>query len=108
MADSFRRYTDLAAAIQLAKASGMTNAQIVRALTGAMTYPDAMKLAKRAAPLLDLTTTQFMRLRRNESRSSLFEFRDKALAVAFLQQPGAIQLPAFARGVLFDRAEQLI
>ena len=66
MADSFLRYTDLAAVIQLAKANGMTTVQIIRALTGGMSHGDAMKLAKRAAPLLDLKVTQFMQLRKNE------------------------------------------
>lgn len=67
MADSFLRYTDLAAAIQLAKCNGMANQQIARALTGAMTYADALKVARRAAPLLDLSILDFMRLRKNMS-----------------------------------------
>jgi predicted transcriptional regulator len=45
------RYTDLAAAIQLAKASGMTTREIVRELTRGMTHADALKFAKGAAPL---------------------------------------------------------
>jgi hypothetical protein len=66
MSDSYLRYTDLAAAIQLARSHGMTNAQIIRALTGAMTYKDATKLARRAAPLLDLSVQDFMALRKNQ------------------------------------------
>ena len=65
MAD-FLRYTDLAAAIQLAKSHGMTTAQIIRVLTGAMTYADALRTARRAAPLLDLTVAEFMNRRKNE------------------------------------------
>jgi hypothetical protein len=34
MSDEILRYTDLAAAIQLAKAAGMTTREIVRELTG--------------------------------------------------------------------------
>jgi hypothetical protein len=65
MSESFLRYTDLAAAIQLARANGLTTAQIVRALSANMTYAEALVLARRAAPLLDLNTTEFMQLRRN-------------------------------------------
>ena len=60
------RYTDLAAAIQFAKANGLTTREIVREPTRGMTYSDALKYAKRAAPLLDLTVMEFMRLRKNE------------------------------------------
>jgi hypothetical protein len=60
------RYTDLAAAIQVARATDMTTTEIVRELTRGMTYSDALKYAKCAAPLLDLTVTEFMRLRKNE------------------------------------------
>ena len=66
MSESFLRYTDLAAAIQLAKSRGLTTTQIVRALSANMTYSEALNLARRAAPLLEIKTSEFMRLRRNE------------------------------------------
>jgi|HubBroStandDraft_1064217.scaffolds.fasta_scaffold272637_2 hypothetical protein len=66
MSDDILRYTDLAAAIQLAKANDMTTREIVRALTGGMTHSDALKHAKQAAPLLDINVSEFMRLRKNE------------------------------------------
>ncbi len=66
MRDEILRYTDLAAAIQLAKSSGMTTREIVRELSRGMTYLDALKLAKKAAPLLDVGVLQFMRLRKNQ------------------------------------------
>jgi hypothetical protein len=66
MKDEIHRYTDLAAAIQLAKSNGMTTREIVRVLSHGMTYMDALKLAKRAAPLLDIGVLQFMRMRKNE------------------------------------------
>ena len=66
MSDDILRYTDLAAAIRMAKSVGMTTPEIVRELTRGMTYTDALKFAKRAAPLLDITVTEFMRLRKNE------------------------------------------
>lgn len=67
MADSFLRYTDLAAAIQLARSYEMNDSQIARALTGAMSYKDALRLAKKAAPLMDLTVREFMNLRKNQA-----------------------------------------
>ena len=65
MDDSFLRYTDLAAAIQLAKSKGLSTTQIVRALSANMTYTEALVLARRAAPLLSLKVSEFMRVRRN-------------------------------------------
>ncbi len=66
MSDEILRYTDLAAAIQLAKANGMNIREIVRELTSGLGYSDALRLARRAAPLLDIGITEFMRLRKNE------------------------------------------
>ena len=66
MKDEILRYTDLAAAIQLAKSSGMTTREIVRELSRGMVHSDALKLAKTAAPLLDIGVAQFMRLRKNQ------------------------------------------
>jgi hypothetical protein len=66
MSDEILRYTDLAAAMQLAKSSGMTTREIVRELSRGMTYADALKLAKKAAPLLDIGVAQFMQMRKNQ------------------------------------------
>lgn len=66
MSESFLRYTDLAAAIQLARTKGKPTIQIVRALSANMTYADALDLARRAAPLLEITVSEFMKLRRND------------------------------------------
>ena len=67
MSDSTLRYTDFATAIHLAKATGMTTIEIVRALSGGMTYSDALnKVAKQAAPLLEISVPEFMRLRKND------------------------------------------
>jgi hypothetical protein len=65
VSDEILRYTDLAAAIQLAKAGGMTTVEIVRELSRGMAHADALKLAKRAAPLLGISVADFMRHRRN-------------------------------------------
>lgn len=66
MSDEILRYTDLAAAIQMARANEMTTREIIRELTRGMTYSDALRFARRAAPLLDVSVAQFMRLRKNE------------------------------------------
>jgi hypothetical protein len=65
MSESFPRYTDLAAAIQLARSNGMSTAQIVRALSGNMVHSEALSLARRAAPLLEIKVSEFMRIRRS-------------------------------------------
>jgi hypothetical protein len=62
---SFLRYTDLASAIHLARGAGMTTIEIVRSLSATLPHSEALKLAKRAAPLLEITTAEFMRLRKN-------------------------------------------
>ncbi|MBI3877796.1 MAG: hypothetical protein HY300_17855 [Verrucomicrobia bacterium] len=66
MSDEILRYTDLATAIQLARATGLTTREIVRAFTGGRTHTDTLVLAKKAAPLLDITVSEFMEMRRNE------------------------------------------
>jgi hypothetical protein len=60
------RYTDLAAVIQMAKARGWPTMRIVRTMSLGLTHADALKLARKAAPLLDITVAEFMRLRKNE------------------------------------------
>ncbi len=66
MSDEILRYTDLAAAIQLAKAAEMTTREIVRELTRGMIHADTLRLARRAAPLLEISVAEFMRLRKNQ------------------------------------------
>jgi len=66
MSDEILRYTDLAALIQMAKARGWRTERIVREMSAGLSYADALNLARRAAPLLDLTVSEFMRLRKNE------------------------------------------
>ena len=66
MSDEILRYTDLAALIQIAKSRGWSDEKIVREVSGGLPYAEALNLAKRCAPLLDLTVSEFMRLRKNE------------------------------------------
>ena len=60
------RYSDLAAVIQMAKARGWPTGRVVREMSSGLTYAEAIKLARKAAPLLDISVSEFMRLRRNE------------------------------------------
>ena len=60
------RYTDLAALVQMAKARGWPTERIVREMSGGLPHVEAMNLARRAAPLLDITISEFIRLRKNE------------------------------------------
>jgi hypothetical protein len=60
------RYTDLAALIQMAKSRGWPTGRIVREMSAGLPYAEAMNLARKAAPLLDITISEFMRFRRNE------------------------------------------
>jgi hypothetical protein len=60
------RYTDLAAVIQMAKARSWPTARIVREMSSNLPYQEALRLARKAAPLLDISVLDFMRLRKNE------------------------------------------
>jgi len=60
------RYTDLTAAIQMAKARGWPTTRIVREMSSGLTYAAARQLAHKAALLLDITVSEFLRLRKNE------------------------------------------
>jgi hypothetical protein len=64
--ESILRYTDLAAIIQMARARNWPTIRIVRAMSSGLSYGDALKLARKAAPLLDISVAEFMRLRKNE------------------------------------------
>ena len=66
MSDEILRYTDLAALIQMAKARGWSAERIVREMSMGLPYSEARNLARKAAPLLDITISEFMRLRKNE------------------------------------------
>lgn len=59
------RYTDIEEVIRLARLQGMSTIRIVRALSGAIPYSDALKVAQKAAPILGLSVRAFMDLRRN-------------------------------------------
>jgi hypothetical protein len=50
----------------MAKARGWATERIVREMSGGLPYSAAINLARKAAPLLDITVSEFMRLRKNE------------------------------------------
>ena len=64
--ESILRDTDLAAVIQMARARGWSVRRIVREMSAGLASADALKLARKAAPLLDISVVEFMRLRRNQ------------------------------------------
>jgi len=52
--------------VLLAKESGMTTVQIVRILSGCLTHREALQRAHEFAPLLGISVSDFMEMRRNE------------------------------------------
>ena len=64
--ENILRYTDLAAVIQMAKARGWPVVRIVREMSAGLSHSETVRLARKAAPLLDISVSEFMKLRRNE------------------------------------------
>lgn len=60
------RWADPEEVIKLAREQGFTTIQIVRVVSGALPYREALKVAREYAPLLDIPVSEFMRLRKNE------------------------------------------
>jgi hypothetical protein len=52
--------------VRLAKESGMTTNEIVRIVSGCLSYREALKRAHEFAPLLEISVSEFMQMRRNE------------------------------------------
>jgi hypothetical protein len=52
--------------VRIARESGMTTVEIVRVVSGCLTYREALKVAQEYAPLLEISASEFMRLRKNE------------------------------------------
>lgn len=60
------RYASPDEVVRLAKESGMTTVEIVRVVSGCLTYREALKRAHEFAPLLEISVSEFMQMRRNE------------------------------------------
>lgn len=52
--------------VQLAKENGMSTIEIVRIASAGQPYREALKVAHDYAPLLGISVSEFMRLRKNE------------------------------------------
>jgi len=52
--------------LRLAKEHGFTTEEIVRIVSGCLTYREAKRVAREYAPLLGITVKEFPDLRRNE------------------------------------------
>ena len=61
--DQFR---DSAEIIRFAREKGWTTMEVVRLLSGSLSYRKALEVARDWAPLLGLSVTEFMKMRRNE------------------------------------------
>jgi len=64
--DEILRYSDdLAKIIRMARAENWTTREIVRVLSGSLPHSEAQKIAREAAPLLEISTKEFLALRKN-------------------------------------------
>ena len=52
--------------VKLAKEAGMTTTEIVRIVSGCLSYREALNVARDYAPLLEISVSEFMELRKNE------------------------------------------
>lgn len=66
MSEHIQRYAPPDEVVRLAQENGFTTAEIIRIVSGGVTYRDALKIAQTYAPLLELTVSEFMKLRKNE------------------------------------------
>jgi hypothetical protein len=60
------RWADPEEVVRLAKESGMTTMEIVRVLSGCLNYQEALKRAREYSPLLGISVSEFMQMRKNE------------------------------------------
>jgi hypothetical protein len=64
--DHILRYAPPEDVIRLAREKGWSTLKIVRTISGSLPHREALKVARDWAPLLGLSVTEFMRLRKNE------------------------------------------
>lgn len=65
MIDEDTRWAPPEDVIRLARENGFTTAEIVRILSGCLSYKEALQVAREYAPLLGISVREFMELRRN-------------------------------------------
>jgi hypothetical protein len=67
MEDEYQlKYASPDEVVRLAKECGLTTTQIVRTISGCLTYREALKRAHEFAPILEISVSEFMEMRRNE------------------------------------------
>ena len=66
MEDDTLRYAPPEDVLRFARAKGWSTVRIVRTVSGALSHREALKVARDWAPLLGLSVTEFMQLRKNE------------------------------------------
>jgi hypothetical protein len=66
MEDHTLRYAPPEDVIRFAREKGWSTVRIVRTVSGALSRREAFKVARDWAPLLGLSVTEFMKLRKNE------------------------------------------
>ena len=66
MGENIQRYAPPDEVVRLAQENEFTTAQIVRIVSGGITHRDALDVARTYAPLLEISISEFMRLRKNE------------------------------------------
>jgi hypothetical protein len=66
MEDHSIRYAPPEDVIRFAREKGWSPIKIVRTVSGSLSYSEALKVAREWAPLLGLTTSEFMKMRKNE------------------------------------------
>jgi hypothetical protein len=60
------RYAPPEDVIRFAREKGWTTVKIVRTVSGSLSHNAALKVARDWAPLLGLTISEFMKMRKNE------------------------------------------
>jgi len=66
MEDDTLRYAPPEDVLRFAREKGWSTVRIVRTVSGALSHREALKVARDLAPLLGLSVTEFMQLRKNE------------------------------------------
>ena len=66
MEDDTLRYAPPEDVLRFAREKGWSTVRIVRTVSDALSHREALKVARDWAPLLGLSVTEFMQLRKNE------------------------------------------
>jgi hypothetical protein len=64
--EDYTRYAPPEDVLRFAREKGWSTIKIVRTISGSLSYTEALKVARDWAPLLELTVSEFMKMRKNE------------------------------------------